>query len=216
MQLENRKVVVVSCPPYGENVGLPTKRGFLNKGSSFTTPRAFTLIELLVVVLIIGILAAVAVPQYQKAVWRNRYVQAKTMATALANAQEVYYLANGAYTADMYALDVELTGISGTGCNTEEKRETSDTCAYYTSWGSCNLQRKEKAVACSVYRDGKKFISHLIYLQHSWLKNAYCFADNNYKGSTVTADDLNYQICAMETGKSTPVDIWVSNKAFLY
>lgn len=59
--------------------------------------KAFTLLELLVVVLIIGIVSAVALPQYQKAVEKARLVQNIVTVRALYDALEVYRLANGSY-----------------------------------------------------------------------------------------------------------------------
>lgn len=70
----------------------------------------FTLIELLVVVLIIGILAAVAVPQYTKAVEKSRAAEALTMVSAIARGNEVYKMATGQYTSDISVLDIQIPG----------------------------------------------------------------------------------------------------------
>ena len=71
---------------------------------------AFTLIELLVVVLIIGILSAIALPQYQKVVEKARAMQAVVIVKAIGDAQEAYYLANGEYTENLDDLDIDVPG----------------------------------------------------------------------------------------------------------
>lgn len=68
----------------------------------------FTLIELLVVVLIIGILAGVALPQYTKTVEKARVAELWTAARTLLNAMNVYYLANGTYPMNLQDLDIEM------------------------------------------------------------------------------------------------------------
>ncbi len=60
--------------------------------------------ELLVVVLIIGILAAVAVPQYQRAVRRSRFVEAISISRDVMQQQQLFKMANGTYAADFEEL----------------------------------------------------------------------------------------------------------------
>ncbi len=88
----------------------------MTRGCTSGIARAFTLIELLVVVLIIGILSAIALPQYQKAVDKTLLVQIMTDGDALMAAEKVYYLANGKYTNQLNELDISLPGeVSVTG-----------------------------------------------------------------------------------------------------
>ena len=118
----------------------------------------FTLIELLVVVLIIGILAAVAVPQYQVAVAKSRSLQAMTLMDKLWEAQQVYFMEHGVYADKLSDLVLEVpNGYTS----------LSDTTAVY-KWGACTLNERKEGF-CRVV-NGPIFI-------RSWKKTArYCFA----------------------------------------
>ena len=70
--------------------------------------QGFTLIELLVVVLIIGILSAVALPQYQAAVERSRAAEALTQMAAVADSIERYHAQHDAWPTRFTQLDVDI------------------------------------------------------------------------------------------------------------
>ena len=79
---------------------------------SLSTSRGFTLIELLVVVLIISILAAIALPQYEIAVEKSRMTEAVTNVRILSDAAERYLLAIGSCPTDLTKLDVSVASSS--------------------------------------------------------------------------------------------------------
>jgi prepilin-type N-terminal cleavage/methylation domain-containing protein len=70
----------------------------------------FTLIELLVVVLIIGVLTAVALPRYQAIVNKSKASEALIAIRALAEAHQLYFMANGRYTDDFRLVSFNLPG----------------------------------------------------------------------------------------------------------
>ena len=109
----------------------------------------FTLIELLIVVLIVGILASAALPQYTRAVEKARAAEAKQVLADIFNAKKMYELSMRGEPSTFADLDVKFFGGDGnlaTGASFSSKNFT-----YTLSSGSevCPDSRYVKAVSAS-------------------------------------------------------------------
>lgn len=89
--------------------------------------RAFTLIELLVVVLIIGILAAISLPQYQKAVEKARISEVLLNVKAIKDNYAMFLLKNG----DRPSEEICLKDMGGTELSGGEWKDCDATCECY-------------------------------------------------------------------------------------
>jgi len=119
--------------------------------------KGFTLIELLIVVVIIGILAAIAIPKFANTKEKAYVASMKADLRNLITAEEAYFADNTAYTsalpATMYAVSTGNAGptITVTGSNYQawiSNANTAKTCAVFIGTTALAPATNEGAPAC--------------------------------------------------------------------
>ena len=160
------------------------------------TRRGFTLIELLVVVLIIGILAAVAYPQYQKAVEKSRLTELMQNIRTIKQMVSMYILENGVPTSRIKLRDIN-SSVELMGGEWDNNVYVTD----YFVYDDCALNPSSKVLSCEIYRISEKHNtedSHNLYAVVLGTSSDQCYTWDsslgNYACQTLHALDNSIEI----------------------
>ncbi|MDE3277023.1 MAG: prepilin-type N-terminal cleavage/methylation domain-containing protein [Spirochaetota bacterium] len=166
------------------------------KNANISRLGGFTLIELLVVVLIIGILAAMALPQYFKAVERSRMAEAVTLMDSIVKAQRRKFMQTNHYAEDFRGLDVSPKGATGINYFTKGDPTTGEGGNGFSITIVPFGFDQGSVVADRVVNDDVRDSS----LQYQYVLFRYYQSDNvSCRGRNVAGRELCADFCGIDT-----------------
>ena len=117
--------------------------------------RGITLVELMIVVVILGILAAVAYPNYRQYAAKAKRNEAKAALLQIATLQERFYLQNNTYTTDMTKLGFAATANNLTDSGTYLVNVTAADANTFSATAAYQNADDEAARCASFTIDGR-------------------------------------------------------------
>lgn len=146
----------------------------------------FTLIEMLIVVLIVAILAAIALPQYNTSVERAKMTEAVTLTKQIAEANRRYYLATGVYAGSIAELDIDIPGED------------------YTYNGNIRKQTKNFIYTAAIY-DGSGYLALAQRIPFAQKYLLFVHNDNDKIHCTIydNINDIQRKLCTQIDSTST-------------